>query len=43
MTGYSGPLLGIHNVTGKGVGGAASIDAPKVPEPITATKPYELK
>jgi polygalacturonase len=43
VTGYSGPLLGIHNVTGKGVGGAASIDAPKVPDPITATKPYELK
>jgi polygalacturonase len=43
VTGYSGPLLGIHNVTGKGLGGAAAIDAPKVPAPIMTEKPYVLK
>ena len=36
VTGYSGPLIGIHNVTGKGLHGAAQIDGPKVPEPIPA-------
>ncbi len=34
VTGYSGPLIGIHNVTGKGLRGAVPIDGPKVPEPI---------
>ncbi|HXE64561.1 MAG TPA: glycoside hydrolase family 28 protein [Bryobacteraceae bacterium] len=43
VTGFSGPLLSIHNVTGKGLDGAATIDGPKVPEPITVDKPYELK
>jgi polygalacturonase len=43
VTGYSGPLLSIHNVTGKGLEGAVTIDAPKVPDPISDTKPYELK
>lgn len=43
VTGYSGPLLGIHNVTGKGLAGAATIDAPKMPAPIQAAKPYVLK
>jgi hypothetical protein len=44
VTGYSGPLLSIHNVTGKGLEGAATIDAPKVPDPVPApAKPYELR
>ena len=36
VTGIAGPLIGIHNVTGKGLEGAAQIDGPKVPEPIPA-------
>jgi hypothetical protein len=43
VTGYSGPLIGIHNVTGKGLHDAAQIDGPKVPEPIAApAQPYSL-
>lgn len=42
VKGYTGPLLSINNVTGKGLDGAITIDAPKVPEPISAT-PYQLK
>ena len=34
VTGYAGPLLGIHNVTGRGLEGAATIDGPKVPDPV---------
>lgn len=34
VTGYSGPLIGIHNVTGKGLQGAATIDGPRLPEPV---------
>ena len=41
VTGYEGPLVGIHNVTGKGLEGAATIDPPKLPEPVTAGK-YQL-
>ena len=36
VTGYSGPLIGINKVTGKGLAGAATIDSPKVPEPVPA-------
>jgi len=36
VTGYSGPLIGIHNVTGKGLRDAAPIEGPKVPDPIPA-------
>lgn len=46
VTGFTGPLIGIHNVTGVGLVGAAKIGPtkmPKVPEPIPAPeKPYEL-
>ena len=44
VTGFAGPLIGIHNVTGKGLEGAATIEGPKVPDPIPVPeKPYELK
>jgi polygalacturonase len=36
VTGYEGPLLSIYNVEGRGIDGAAKIDAPKVPEPINS-------
>jgi polygalacturonase len=43
ITGFTGPLIGINNVSGKGLEGAASIDPPKVPEPVKApAKPYTL-
>jgi hypothetical protein len=34
VSGYSGPLLGVYHVTGKGLEGAVTIDAPKIPEPV---------
>jgi polygalacturonase len=34
VTGVAGPLISVHNVSGKGLDGAAQIDGPKVPEPI---------
>jgi len=44
VTGYSGPLLGISNVSGKGLEGAAVIDPPKIAGPIVASEPaYKLK
>jgi polygalacturonase len=44
VTGYSGPLLSTYNVSGKGLDGAVTIDAPKVPDAIAApTKAYELR
>jgi polygalacturonase len=44
VTGFSGPLIGIYNVTGKGLEGAAAIEGPKVPEPIAApVTPYRLR
>jgi polygalacturonase len=43
VTGLSGPLLSIHNVTGKGLDGAQSIDGPKVPDAVAApATPYKL-
>lgn len=43
VTGYSGPLIGVSNVTGQGLEGAATIPPPKVPEPIPApAEPYRL-
>jgi len=43
VSGYSGPLLSTHNVSGSGLEGAVAIDAPKLPEPIIApTQPYKL-
>lgn len=44
VTGFTGPLLSIHNVTGRGLDGASTIEGPKVPEPIPApTEPYRLR
>jgi polygalacturonase len=40
VTGYSGPLIGIHNVSGTGIEGAAPIDGPKIPDAVPA--PGEL-
>ena len=42
VTGYTGPLLGISNVAGKGLDRATKIDPPKVPDPV-ATQPYQLR
>jgi len=43
VTGYSGPLIGIHNVTGTGVDGAAAIGPPKLSDPLpAANQPYQL-
>jgi polygalacturonase len=43
VTGFQGPLLSIHNVTGKGLQGAVQIEGPKVPDPIQpAAEPYKL-
>jgi len=43
VTGFSGPPIGIHNVSGKGLDGAAAIEPPKVPDPIAAPDhPYRL-
>jgi polygalacturonase len=43
VTGLSGPLIGIHNVTGKGLEGAVQIEGPKVPDAIAApAPPYRL-
>jgi len=43
VTGYTGPLLSIANVTGIGLTGAATIEPPKVPDPIPApATPYQL-
>jgi len=43
VTGFTGPLLNISNVTGKGLAGAAQIDPPKLPDPIpTPAEPYKL-
>lgn len=43
VTGYTGPLIGIHNVTGKGLRDAAQIDGPKLPDPIgPPSRPYTL-
>jgi polygalacturonase len=46
VTGFSGPLISIANVTGTGLAGAAAIDPsklPKVPDPIPPpATPYQL-
>jgi len=43
VSGVTGPMISINNATGKGLEGAAMIDAPKVPEPIPAPAvPYQL-
>jgi polygalacturonase len=43
VTGFQGPLLSIHNVTGKGLEGAVQIDGPKLADAIQPTaEPYKL-
>lgn len=43
VSGYAGPLLHTHNVSGKGLDGAAAMDAPKMQEMIAAPAvPYRL-
>ena len=36
VTGFEGPLLSVYDVSGTGLGGAAKLEPPKVPEPIPA-------
>ncbi|MGB9032011.1 MAG: glycosyl hydrolase family 28 protein [Acidobacteriaceae bacterium] len=44
VTGYSGPLIGVRNVTGKGLHDAAPIDGPKLPDPILPpAQPWTLR
>jgi polygalacturonase len=44
VTGFTPPLIGINNVNGSGISGAALIDGPKLPDPVKpAELPYELK
>ncbi|MDP4209981.1 MAG: glycoside hydrolase family 28 protein [Bacteroidota bacterium] len=44
VTGYSGPLIGINNVSGKGLDGAVAIAPPKIPDPVSVgNPPYQLK
>ncbi len=44
VTGYTGPLVGVYNVTGSGLKGAAAIEAPKLPDAVPApAKPYQLR
>ncbi len=44
VSGYTGPLIGICNVTGKGLEDAAAIDSPNVPKQIPyPEEPYQLK
>jgi polygalacturonase len=43
VTGVAGPLLAIHNATGKGLEGAATIDGPKVVDAVPPpAQPYTL-
>jgi len=43
MSGITGPLVSIHNVSGKGLEGAAMIDGPKVPDVVPSpAAPYRL-
>lgn len=41
VTGFAGPLLSTHNVTGTGLAGAVDIPAAKLPDPVPVT-PYVL-
>jgi len=43
VTGYKDALLNTYNVTGKGLDGAATLPAPKSPDPIIAGTPYKLQ
>jgi polygalacturonase len=44
VTGFSGPLIGIQNVSGTGIDGATKIDGPKIPDAVPApSEPYRLR
>jgi polygalacturonase len=44
VTGYAGPLIGVNNVSGSGLKGAAAIDPPELPDPVPApARPYQLR
>ncbi len=44
ITGYAGPLINIYNVSGTGLNGANTIEAPKIAETIPApAQPYQLR
>jgi Glycosyl hydrolases family 28 len=44
VTGFSGPLIAIHNVTGKGLDGAETVEGPKIPDAVAApAEPYRLR
>jgi polygalacturonase len=44
VRGLTGPLISVHNVSGRGLEGAASIEPPKLPEPIPPpAEPYRLR
>jgi len=44
VTGLTGPLLSVHNVSGKGLNGATTIDGPMVPDLVAAPAlPYRLR
>jgi hypothetical protein len=44
VSGLSGALLSIHNVSGKGLNGAAMIDGPALPDPVPVpAEPYRLR
>jgi polygalacturonase len=44
VTGFTGPLLSIANVTGTGLTGATTIDGPKLPDPVPVpATPYQLQ
>ncbi len=43
VTGFTGPLLSTYNVNGKGLAGAAKLEAAKLPDPILPpATPYKL-
>jgi polygalacturonase len=43
VTGVTGPLISVNNVTGEGLEGAAQMDAPELPDPVREpAKPYIL-
>jgi polygalacturonase len=43
VTGIAGPVIGLHQVTGKGLEGAVQIEGPKLPDPVSApAQPYAL-
>ena len=44
VSGFNGPLIGVNNVSGEGLEGAAAIDPPKIQDPIPAnSRPYILR